>query len=355
MAWRNEISERLKALVGRGAMEQDLEDEIRAHIEFETAANLRAGMESDAARREALRRFGGVEKVKEEVRDERGVRPLEDFVADIRFAARSLRKAPGFAVAVILTLALGIGANTAIFSVLNGVVLRPLDFPAPDRLVQVCEEHESVAGFCTNSFVNVRDLNARTRAFERLGAGRGWSFVLRGQEGAESVRGGLADAQLFRVFEISPALGRGFLETDLGPDAAPVVMLSHSMWRARFGGDPDLIGRDVTIDDQRSTVVGVLPPGARIPGLEAVEIWRPIPFDYSDPSNRQWRGFRAVGRLRPGIPLDDGVADLRSVVASLGSEYPDTNAGWGLRGSSLHDSVVGGSRAALNVFMGAVG
>jgi len=355
VAWRNEISERLRAVLGRGAMEQDLEDEIRAHIEFETAALVRAGMEPDAARREALRRFGGVEKIKEEVRDERGVRPLEDLVADVRFAARSLRKAPGFAVAVILTLALGIGANTAIFSVLNGVVLRPLDFPASYRLVQVCEEHESVAGFCTNSFVNVRDLNERTRAFERLGAGRGWPFVLRGQEGAESVRGGLADAQLFRVFEISPSLGRDFLEADLGPDAAPVVMLSHSMWRARFGGDPDLVGRDITIDDQRSTVVGVLPPEAKIPGLEAVEIWRPIPFDYSDPSNRQWRGFRAVGRLRPGIPLEDGVADLRSVAASLGSEYPDTNSGWGLRGSSLHDSVVGGSRGALNVFMGAVG
>ena len=336
-------------------MEVDLDDEIRLHIELEAAANLRAGMEPDAARREALRHFGGVEKVKEEVRDERGVRPLEDFVADLRFAARSLRKAPGFTAAVILTLALGIGANTAIFSVLNGVVLKPLDFPEPDRLVQVCEEHESVAGFCANSFVNVRDFHVRTRAFESLGAGRGWSFVLRGPEGAESVRGGLADAQLFRVFEISPAHGRGFLEDDLGPDAAPVVMLSHSMWRTRFGADPDLVGRNITIDDQRSTVVGVLPPGAGIPGLEAVEIWRPIPFDYSDPSNREWRGFRAIGRLRPGIALEDGVADLRSVAADLGSQYPDTNAGWGLRGSSLHDSVVGGSRGALKVFMGAVG
>ena len=272
MAWWHEIIERLRAVVRRGAMEEDLDDEIRLHIELETAANVRAGMDPDAARREALRRFGGVEQVKEEVRDERGVRPLEDFVADIRFAARSLRKAPGFTAAVILTLALGIGANTAIFSVLNGVVLKPLDFPEPDRLVQLCEEHESVAGFCTNSFVNVRDFNARSRAFERVGAGRGWPFILRGPEGAESVRGGLADEQLFRVFRVSPALGRGFVETDLGPDAAPVVMLSHAMWRVRFGADQDLVGQDITIDDQRSTVVGVLPPGTRIPGLEAVEI-----------------------------------------------------------------------------------
>ena len=355
MAWWHEIIERLRALVRRGVMEVDLDDEIRLHIELETAANVRAGMEPSAARQEAHRRFGGVEQIKEDVRDERGVRPLEDFVADIRFAARSLRKAPGFTAAVVLTLALGIGANTAIFSVLRGVVLRPLDFPEPDRLVEVCEEHESVAGFCTNSFVNVRDLNARSRAFDRLGAGRGWPFILRGPDGAESVRGGLADEQLFRVFGISPALGRGFLETDLGPDAAPVVMLSHAMWRVRFGADRDLVGQDITIDDRRSTVVGVLPPGTGIPGLEAVEIWRPIPFDYSDPSNREWRGFRAVGRLRPGIPLEDGVADLQSLAAALGSEYPDTNAGWGLRGNSLHDSVVGGSRRALKVFMGAVG
>jgi len=355
VAWWRENAERLRTLVRRDAMEADLADEIRLHIELETEENMRTGMEPEEARRAALKRFGGVEKIKEEVRDERGVRPLEDFVADMRFAVRSLRKTPGFTAAVVLTLALGIGANTAIFSVLNGVVLRPLDFPDPDRLVEVCEEHESVAGFCTASFVNVRDFDARSRTFERLGAGRGWPFILRGPEGAESVRGGLADDQLFRVFGVSPALGRGFEEADLGPNAAPVVLLSHSVWRTRFGSDPDLVGSDITIDDQRSTVVGVLPAGPGIPGLEGVEIWRPIPFDHADPSNRQWRGFGAVGRLREGIPVGEGLADLRSVAAALGDEYPDTNAGWGLRGISLHDSVVGGSRRALNVFMGAVG
>jgi predicted permease len=355
VAWWSESIERLRALVRRGEMESDLDDEVRFHVDLETEANVRAGMEPQAARREALRRFGGVERVKEEVRDQRGVRPLEDFAADIRFASRSLRKAPGFTVAVVLTLALGIGANTAIFSVLNGVVLRPLDFQDPDRLVELCEEHESVTGFCTTSFVNVRDFDARSSAFERVGAGRGWSFILRGVEGAESVRGGLADHQFFRVFGVSPALGRGFDETDLGPDAAPVVLLSNTLWRTRFGSDPDLVGRDVTIDDQRSTVIGVLPPGPGIPRLEGVEVWRPIPFDYSDPSNREWRGFIAVGRLRSGVPIEDGVEDLRSVAATLGEEYPDTNEGWGLRGNSLHDSVVGGSRRALNVFMGAVG
>ena len=355
MTWWHEIGERLRALVRRDAMEEDLDDEIRLHIELETEANLRAGLDPGAARREALRRFGGVQRVKEDVRDERGVRPLEDFVADIRFAARSLRKSPAFTAAVVLTLALGIGANTAIFSVLNGVVLRPLDFPDPDRLVELCEEHESVAGFCTTSFVNVRDFDARSRAFERIGAGRGWSFILRGPDGAESVRGGLADDRLFRVFRVSPALGRGFEEADLGPDAAPVVLLSHSTWRIRFGSDPDLVGRDITIDDERSTVIGVLPPGPGIPGLEGIEVWRPIPFDYADPANREWRGFRAAGRLRPGIPVEEGVADLMAVAAALGDEYPDTNADWGLRGVSLHASVVGGSRGALSVFMGAVG
>jgi predicted permease len=355
MAWWSEGSERLRALTRRGELEAELEEEIRLHIEMETEANLKAGMEPAAARREALRRFGGVEKVKEDVRDERGVRPLEDFVSDIRFAGRSLRKAPGFTTAVVLTLALGIGANTAIFSVLNGVVLRPLDFPYPDRLVQVCEEHESVDGFCTNSFVNVRDFTARSRAFERLGSGRGWPFILRGTEGAESVRGGLADAELFRVFGVSPVLGRGFVETDLGPDADPVVLLSHTTWRTRFGGDPDLVGSGITIDDQRATVVGVLPPDSDLPGLEGIEIWRPIPFDYADISNRNWRGFKAIGRLRPAVSVEDGVADLRAVAAALADEYPDTNAGWGLRGVSLHEAVVGGSRRALNVFMGAVG
>jgi len=355
MAWWSEVAERLRALTRRGKLEAELEDEIRLHIELETEANLKAGMEPAAARREALRRLGGVEKVKEDVRDERGVRPLEDFVADIHFAARSLRKAPGFTAAVVLTLALGIGANTAIFSVLNGVVLRPLDFPNSDRLVQVCEEHESVAGFCTNSFVNVRDFNARSRAFERLGAGRGWPFTLRGTEGTESIRGGLADAELFRVFGVSPAVGRGFEETDLGPDAAPVVLLSHSTWRTRFGADPDLVGGGITIDDQRATVIGVLPPETSLPGLSGIEIWRPIPFDYAEASNREWRGFRAVGRLRPAVSVEDGVADLQAVAAVLADEYPDTNAGWSLRGNSLHQAVVGGSRRALNVFMGAVG
>jgi predicted permease len=347
--------ERLRALVRRDEMEADLADEIRLHIELEIEENIRAGMEPEAARRAALLRFGGVEKTKEDVRDERGVRPLEDLVADVRFAARSLRKTPGFTAAVVLTLALGIGANTAIFSVLNGVVLRPLDFPDSDRLVELCEEHESVTGFCTTSFVNVRDFDARNRTFERLGAGRGWAFILRGLDGAESVRGGLADHQFLRVFGLSPAMGRPFDEGDLGPDAAPVVLLSNTLWRTRFGSDPDLMGSDITIDDQRATVIGILPPGPEIPRLEGVEIWRPIPFDYADPSNRQWRGFMAAGRLQPGIPIEAGVADLQSVAAVLASEFPDTNAGWGLRGTSIHDSVVGGSRRALSVFMGAVG
>ena len=355
MTWWAGSVERLRAVVRRDEMESDLDEEVRLHIELETEANIRTGMAPVEARRAALLRFGGVETVKEEVRDERGIRPLEDLAADIRFAARSLRKTPGFTAAVVFTLALGIGANTAIFSVLNGVVLKPLDFPDPDRLVELCEEHESVVGFCTTSFVNVRDFNARSRAFERIGAGRGWPFILRGPEGAESIRGGLADHQFLRVFGRAPALGRGFMEDDLGPDAAPVVVLSNTLWRNRFGSDPDLVGSDITIDDQRSTVIGVLEPGPGIPGLEGVEVWRPIPFDYEDPSNRQWRGFMAAGRLQPGTPIEAGVADLRSVATALAGEFPDTNRGWGLRGNSMHDSVVGGSRRALNVFMGAVG
>lgn len=354
MAWWSGSIERLRALLRRGEMEAELDEEIRLHIELETEANVRAGMDRAAARREALLRFGGVERVKEEVRDERGVRPLEDLATDLRVAVRSLRKTPGFAAAVVLTLALGIGANTAIFSVLNGVVLRPLDYPDPDRLVRLCEEHESVAGFCTNSFVVVRDFSERSRAFERIGAGRGWSFILRGSEGGENVRGGIVDAELFRVLGLSPVIGRGFGQEDLGPDAAPVAVLSHAAWRVRFGADPDLVGSPITLDDERVTVVGVLPPDAVVPGLDAVEVWRPIPFDPTDPRVRDWRGFRAIGRLRPEIPLEDGLADLRAVAAELGREFPETNAGWGVRGTPLHDDVVGDTRRALHIFMGAV-
>lgn len=355
MSWWTEVTERVRALAKRVDMEADLNEEIQLHLRLQTESHIRAGMTPAEARREALREFGGVEGVKEQVRDERGVGPIMNLVSDLRFAARSLRRSPGFTATVILTLALGIGANTAIFSVLNGVVLRPLSFPEPDRLVEICEEHESVAGFCVGSFVNARDFSARSRAFERIGAARGWPFILRGEEGAEGIRGGLADANLFRVLGLVPARGRGFVEDDLGPLAEPVVVLAHSTWRTRFGSDPRVLGASITIDDQGATVVGILPPGTGVPGLEGVEIWRPIPFDYGDPSNRDWRGFGVVGRLRPGLSVADGVADLQAVASSLGQEYPDTNLGWTVRGRSLHESVVGASRGALRIFMGAVG
>ena len=192
---------------------------------------------------------------------------MGNWLADLKYSLRVISRNPGFAAVAILTLALGIGANTAIFSVVNSVLLRPLPFPDSNRLVVLCEENPSVAGFCIASPPNVEDWSQASESFAALGVGRGWPFILKVEEGSEGVNGGIATPGFFQVLGLRPQLGRLFLPEDQQLGRNNVAVLSHAMWQSRFGGDPGAVGREISMSGQSYTIIGVLAAGTEVPRL----------------------------------------------------------------------------------------
>lgn len=280
--------------------------------------------------------------------------PMDALIHDLRYAVRTLLRSPGFTLLAVLTLALGIGSSVAVFTVVDGVLLKPLPFPDPQRLVAICETHPSVEGFCIASPPDVEDFKEARHTLVSLGLGRGWPFTARRASGAEGVQGGLATPGLFTTLEIKPALGRLLEPDDVGPGARPVVVLSNALWRSWYGGDRGVIGRSLVLDGTSYQIVGVLPAGVEVPQLGRVRLWAPLPFNPRDEENRKWRGFEVIGRLAPGATVATATSELGTIQRSLAERYPETNRGWGVRVASLRDEVVGPVRPTLLVFMGAV-
>ncbi len=272
-------------------------------------------------------------------------------LADLKYALRSLIRTPGLTVAVVLTLALGLGANTAIFSVVRAVVLRPLPFPEPDRLMAICETGESVAGYCVASPPNAMDWSRQSRSFETLGIGRTWPFTLRGPAGTEGVQGGMVTPGFLRAFRLEPLLGRLLEAEDFGQR---VTVLGHGLWQSSFAGDPGVVGQALTLDEESYTIVGVLPPVIRIPDLERARLWVLPPFDPADEEHRGWRGFMAVGRLQDGATAQQARAEMSAIAARLAQRHPQANEGWGVKVAPLRLEWVAGVRSTLWIFLGAV-
>ncbi|MEJ2216139.1 MAG: ABC transporter permease [Gemmatimonadota bacterium] len=275
------------------------------------------------------------------------------LLAEAKHAFRALMKRPLFTGVAVLTLAVGIGANTAIFSVVRGVLLRPLPFERSDRLVRICETNPQVGSYCVASPPNVMDWRAASRTLSEIGLGRDWPFHLRADGKQATIAGGLATAGFFRALRVKPALGRLIEPEDVVP-GRHVVVLDHRLWADRFGSDPGIVGRRVELDGEPYTVVGVLPAGFEVPGLEYVRLWRPLHFDPRAEENRIWRGFQVIGRMADGVSLTQTRSELETIRARLAAEHPATNKGWGIRVESLRDSMVASVRPALLVFTGAV-
>jgi putative ABC transport system permease protein len=273
----------------------------------------------------------------------------------MRYALRTLIRAPGFTSVAVVTLGLGIGANTAIFSVVDSILLRPLPVADPDRLVSLCETNPSIAGFCIASPPNVEDWSQNSRSFVAIGLARDWPFILKTDEGVEGIRGGIATSSFFNVLQFRPALGRLFVPNDLEPGNNRVVVLSNAIWRSRFGSDATIVGRALTLDDESYTVIGVLPAEAEVPRMEQFQLWAPLPFHPREESERSWRGFRALGRLAEGVTITEAGAEMTTIAHRLASQHPETNDGWGVRLIHLHEQVIGSVRPRLLVFLGAVG
>jgi len=254
------ISRTIRALLSRRRREQELDDEVRHHLELETEANVRRGMLGEEARRAALVRFGGVEQSKEACRDSWSGRLVADLGQDVRYGLRGLRRSPGFTAAVALTLGLGIGANTAVFSLVNGVLLKPLPYARGDQVVVLRQpDTRSAAPDLGFSVQEVRDYREMSRSFDSVVEYHSMDFTLLGGGDARRVTAGVVSANFFDVLEVAPLLGRNFRARDEEPGADAVLILSNDYWRT-LGGDPGIVGRRFEMNDRVHTVVGVLPP-----------------------------------------------------------------------------------------------
>lgn len=350
-----------RTITRQPALDADLDAELRAAVDELVAAHRAAGLPPAEARRRALLDMGGTEQVKEQVRDARVGRPTLTLLRDIALAWRGLRKAPAFTVAAVVTLTIGIGANTATFSLVNAVLLQPLPYHDGDRLVFVWSDM-TAAGYPRGplSGPELGDLRDQATRFEGFGAIWATTTALTGDNEPQQLRIGLVTANFFSLLGANAALGRTFVDED-EPTAAPTtILLSDGLWRTRYGGDPAIVGRRVLVNDQPTTVIGVMPAGFRLlmpPDSnvpEQLEAWQP----FNRNMTRGPRGqmfLRVVGRMRDGVTVDEAVRDVSAVAANIGARYSEYgSAGRKFATVGLHDDGVRDLRPALLMLQGGV-
>jgi putative ABC transport system permease protein len=345
---------RLRALFRKEDLNQELSDELAFHLEKQIEQNIAAGMSANESRCAALKSFGGVEQVKEECRDAWGVRFIDTLLQDIRFGLRMLAKNPGFTAVAVLTLALGIGATTAIFTVVNGVLLRPLPYPHPEELVYVQEILEK---FGVTPVAGNREFAAwrnQSRTLSPVAAYTNSWFNLTGGGEPERVTGGLSTSSFFTLLGVRPVAGRLFLPEEDRPGGPPVVILSEALWKRRYGGDPSVVGKGVTLDGTTYTVVGVLPATFVIPEKSKMDYALWVPLAESDTGAGPFRTVRVIGRLRPGTSLATSRSELNTILQSTRAGGAH---GWveGVAISPWQEQIIEKSRLSLLLFLGAVG
>jgi predicted permease len=330
--------------------DDDMSREMAFHIESKTRELMDGGMSEGDARREARRRFGSMLKQKEAGHEIRAGRFFENVLRDARHMGRNLRRSPGFTLSVVLILALGIGANTAVFSVVNSVLLKPLPYPGADRIVVLRTAfHTSGETQTLVTIANFRDWRDRSSSFDAMASYRpGETSVTTGVT-AEYGRTASVDAQFFRVFAVQPIIGRTFRADEVHPNAPPHVLISHSYWQNRLGGDPRVLERTIRVANVTRSIIGVLPPGFRFPG--ETDVWGP---QTTSSTSRTGHNFFAVGRLKPGVSLEQAQADLTTIAASLEQQYPASNKGRGVTATRLQDELVGDVRLTLYLLWGVV-
>ncbi len=316
------------SMLRRRRIEDDMDEELREHLALEAEALVRQGVSSQEARARAAQHFGNVPLVKDACRDSLGVRVTDALVQDVRIAFRMLARHRGFTAAVLVAMALGIGANTAIFSVVYGVVLKPLPYDGGDRILVLGAEVPSQDHQVDGSFaaLELADHRERTRTLANIVEYHQMWFIFYGHRQPERLRTGVVSADYFQALGIRPLHGRTFLPGDDGPHAEGVIVFSHAYWQRAFGGDPAIIGRTYRFNDRPHTVIGVLPPVPLYP--EENDVFMPVwhcPF-HRPPQiseSRTARAKRAFARLKPGVTLEDARADLDTVTARLHASYPD--------------------------------
>ena len=346
---------RVFGMFGTGRSERELSAEIESHLQLHVDDNIRAGMSPQEARRRALISLGGVERTKEEYRDRRGLPAFESFVRDMRHGMRSLIKSPGFAIAGIVILGLGIGVNSAIFTVVNAVVLRPLPFPDPDRVMRLWQTPpqslftDPVFAISPANFIDWEEQN---QSFERIAIYRGGRMTLTGNGEPEAVFVLRASADFLPILGMQPTLGRGFTKEDDRDGGPRIAILSETFFRTRFGGNPSVIGSTITLNRNPYTVIGVAPDGTAF--VQQAQVWLPLAWTGEERAVRSNHNYRAIAKLKPGVSVTQAQADMDAISKRLELAYPDENKDWGALVLPLQEDLVGNARASLLVLLGAV-
>jgi predicted permease len=357
----NDLRFRVRALFHRDAVDEELDEELRFHFEREVEKYMRSGLKEAEAMRMARLAFGGHAQTKENTHGAHGTGFVELTVQDAKYAFRQLWANPTFALVMILTLGLSIGANSAIFSVINGVLLQRLPYPQPERLVRIFLSSREYPKFPLNPW-DFLDFRARNHSFDAVAAFTRGDMQLSGDGEPERLNGFGITSGYFRVLGLHPQMGREFDFQAEIPGNGLQVILSDRLWRTRFGADPNVIGRKVTLNMQPYTVIGVMPAGAQHPGNdyhavsygESVDVW--WPFSFAGNSNQRGSHFiEGIGRLKEGVTVDRARGEMNAIMGQLAREHPGNDAGWTVLAIPLYTEIVGARRQMLLVLLGAVG
>jgi putative ABC transport system permease protein len=336
----------------RSRIEREMDDEFRSHVKLRAAELERQGLSRTDAGRRARIEFGGYQKYKDECREALGTRLLQELFQDVRYGLRQLRRNPGFAIVAVLTLALGIGANTAIFTVVNAVLLKPLAYPHADRIVKF-QMTWPRGSFGLLAIPEFHILQRQTGVFQNVAAYDFLSpgFNLTGDH-PEQLQGIHVTEGFFRLFGAPVILGRTFTPQEDSPHCGKVVLISYGLWQSRFGGDPTVIGRSLSLSDETYTIIGVI--GKNFPFEPEADVW--VPFQFDPASNDMNHFIQVAGRLKPGITLAQVQAQLTLAATQLHLTYPKTKTSReGFAAEPLRDSIVAGARRSLLILLGAVG
>ncbi len=336
------------------ALDPQFDSELRFHVDRLTEENIGAGMTPEEARRRAVLEFGGAEQVKEELRDVQRIPVLETALSHFKWAFRFIRKSPSFSFVVILTLALGIGANSAVFSAIDAILLRPLPFPNGDELMSLYQYNFKVKNPNTRpSTLRLEDWNRLNSTFQAIAG----YYTADGSEtsGAlpEKVTEAVVTTRFLQVLGISPALGRDFAPEEEHFGGPSAVLISDRFWRRRFGADPKALGKKLRIDGYSQSIVGILPPSFGFPNRD-VDVWAVVPTDAPYAQDRASTWYLSIGRLKPRVTLEQARANLATVQSQLGKQYPKTDADLAVEIDPLKETTVGGVGRSLWMLFGSV-